>query len=137
MASTPNFAGTLLPFVSLIQNSDGTNKVAVCSTSSAPKKISALSLSSTDTADRTLAFILTVSSVDYLITTITAPASSGNANATPPVNLLAHANWTFFEYDANGNKVFVIPASATLYAQSAVAVASAKAISFVGVAQEY
>lgn len=138
MSIAPNFAGVLQPFVSNIESGDGTSKVAVCSASgSTAQKVSALSLSSTDTADRTLAFIVTVSSVDYLVCTITAPANAGNANATPPVNVLGHANWTWFEYDANGNKVFLLPAGAVLYAQASAAVTSAKAIALVGNAQDY
>lgn len=137
MSSTPNYAGNFQPIVAQILPADTTAKKTICAAGgSGPRKITALSVASTDTSARVLNFYVTSGGVDYLVCAINIPIGSGNTNAVPPVNILASANWTWFEYDAAGNKVCVLPTSGVLKAASDGTVTTAKELDFVGNAQD-
>jgi hypothetical protein len=105
MALTPNSA--ILPqtprnAVAQIANADGTNLKALVVGGANASKVGSIFASSTDTTARTVQLIRNIGGTNtsgtvtggtnYLICSVSIPASSGNAAGTPPVSILNATN---------------------------------------------
>jgi len=77
-------------------------------------RVDAISIASTDTASRDVALWLYDGSTHRLLTTVTVPASSGNNNATPAIDVLRSTQIPGLPYDAAGNRILYVASGCTL-----------------------
>jgi hypothetical protein len=126
--ATPIFPQTVKNFPAQIQNSDASNKISLVTGAANGSKVEALMVSSTDTSARDLALYMTISSVDYLLTTIAIPANSGNTNALNSIDILRNAQIPGLAYDSNGNKYLYVANGSVLKINALTTVTSGKLI---------
>lgn len=86
-------------------------------------KLEAIMVSSTDTSPRNLNLYINVSSTNYLLGTVSIPATAGDTNAIPAVNLLASANLPLPK-DPNGNPYLYLDSNTSLTATPATSITS-------------
>jgi hypothetical protein len=131
MTFTPNVFPTMLsqPLKGLAQilNATGTAQVTVVTAGNNGSKVLNLIASSTDTAAQTIAVSLVRSGTTYLLATTSVAASSGNANGTAPVDLLAIV--PNLPRDQDGQPYLFLNSGDALVVNSAAAITSGKAIS--------
>lgn len=135
--ATPIFPQTIKNYVAQIQNSDASNKITIVTGATNGTKIESINVASTDTSARDIALYLTVSAVDYLLTTISIPANSGNTNALPAIDLLASSQFPSLSLDNNTNSYIYIASGAVLKAASTTTLTTAKVIQFVAQGGDY
>ena len=126
--ATPIFPQSVQNFAAQITNATGTGSVNICAGGTNGTKLESLSVTNTDTAAHDIQLIMTISSVAYLLATVSIPGSSGNVDTAPSVDIFRSAQWPGLAYDANGNKILYVANGATLSMQALVAVASGKTI---------
>ena len=100
-------------------------------------RIDNIFVSSTDSSAKDLQFVLTISSVDYIIGMLPIPANSGNSNSLPIVNVLGHAQFAALNSDLNGNKYLFIPAGAILKVKAGSTITTAKVINVIAQCGDY
>jgi hypothetical protein len=131
MTFTPNVFPTMLsqPLKGLAQilNATGTAQVIIVTAGNNGSKVLNLAASSTDTAAQTIAVSLVRSAATYLLATTSVAASSGNANGTAPVDLLAIV--PNLPRDQDGQPYLFLNSGDTLVVNSAAAITSGKTIS--------
>ena len=86
-------------------------------------------VTSTDSAAKDLQFVVTISAVDYVIGTLTIPASSGFTAAIPTVGVFESTQFPAMFIDNQGNKVMRLASGAVLKVKSLSTVTVAKIIS--------
>jgi hypothetical protein len=86
-------------------------------------------VASTDTSARDLQFYVTISSVDYLIGTLSIPANSGFTNSVPMVSVFESTQFPAMFLDNNGNKIMRLASGVVLKVKCLTTVTTAKAIS--------
>lgn len=128
---TPIFPQSVQNFVAQIQNADGQAIKTLVSGGTNGTKIESIIVSSTDTSNRDIALYLTISSVNYLLATVSIPLDSGNTNSVIPVDLLRSNSLAGLAWDANGNKFLYVANGATLGVSALTTVTSTKSIQFV------
>lgn len=128
---TPIFPQSVQNFVQQIQNADGTTVKTLVSGGANGTKIESINVTSTDTSARDVAIYLTVSATNYLLATISIPATAGSVDNIVSVDLLRNAQWPALAFDNNGNKYLYVANGSTLSVGALTAVTSAKAIQFV------
>lgn len=95
-------------------------------------RIDNILVTSTDTANKDLQFVITYSGTDYVIGTLQIPLNSGFTNSVPIVSVFKHSNFAaFLGTDANGNQNLFLPIGAVLKVKALTAVTAAKVISVV------
>jgi hypothetical protein len=130
------FFQTLNVGVQQILPADTTSYKTLLTAGASGAQVNSITVHSTDTSARDVLLAVTVSGTDYPIGTVSIPASTGNTNAIPAINLLTATNIAAaLNSDVNGNRVLMLPANATLRAKVLVAVTAARAISFVAQGQ--
>lgn len=143
MAATGNFPYKLQNAVKQIANSDGTTVLDVYTAPAASgallggARVNAITITNTETAAHDVQIFLNVSSVAYLLGTITVPASAGNLATVAAKKVLLDDYWGHWAYDANGNKTFIMLAGAKLQIGLLVLMASAKTMQVVCEVEEF
>lgn len=130
MASAPIFLGSVKSPMAQILPADASNLITLWTPGASGSKITAIGVSSTDTADRDIALYVTKSAVDYLLGTVKIPLSSGNTNAIPAVDLLNSSQLPWVRTDPDGAKYLQLESGAVLKAKALTTVTAAKAIQF-------
>jgi hypothetical protein len=128
MTSTPVFPQTPKSWPAQVLNADASNKKALVTAGSSGSKVEAITVASTDTSARDLQLVITTGGVDYVLTTVSIPATSGFTNALPAIDIMRNAQWSGLSYDANGNKILYLAASTVLNVKTLTTVTSAKSV---------
>ena len=130
MAAKPIYIGSIKSALAQILPADVSNLVVLWTPPALGSKITALGVSSTDTAARDIALYITKSAVDYLLFTVAIPVTAGFTNAIPAVDLLASAMGPWVRTDADGAKYLMLESGAVLKAKALTTVTAAKALQF-------
>lgn len=85
-------------------------------------------VSSTDTANKDIAFYITVSGTDHLLGTLQIPLNAGNTNAVPLVSVFSHSQFANMLKDVNGNSCLYLGSGAVLKVKALTTVTAAKII---------
>ena len=128
VTATPIFPQAIVNSVAQINNAAAQTLQTLVAGGTNGTKIESITATSTDTAAHDVQLWLTISSVNYLLGTISVPAGAGNSSGVPSVDFLKNAQITSFAYDANGNKYIYVANGATLSISSVVTVTSGKLI---------
>lgn len=131
VVSTPVFPQTVITSVAQILPADTTTLKTLITPGSNGSRIDAILVSSTDTSAKDLQFVLTISSVDYVLGTLSIPANSGFTNSVPLVSVFAHSQFVALNTDVNGNKHMFLANGAVLKVKALSTVTTAKAISII------
>lgn len=131
VTATPIYPQTVRNAVVSFANADGTTVKTVIAGGTNGTIVSALTVSSTDSANRDLKLWLTVSGTDYLLSTTQIPLNSGNTNAVAPVDLMRASMAPGLAYDAMGNRIIHVANGSTLRASMGSAVTAATTVSVV------
>jgi hypothetical protein len=78
-----------------------------------------------------------ISATDYLIGTVSIPATSGSVDSVPTVNLLAAANLPGFAHDANGNPYLYLASGTVLAMGMLTTITSGKQVQFLAQGGDY
>lgn len=135
MAAAAIYIGAVRNQVAQIQNADASNKILLVTPGALGSKVEGLSVASTDTAARDVQLVATKGAVDYILTTVTIPANSGNLAATPPIDMLSLTNFPGVKRDQDGKGYIMLDAGTTLSIKALTTVTAAKliqAMSWVG-----
>jgi hypothetical protein len=135
--ATPIFPQTIKNYVAQILPADTTTKKTLVTGATNGTKIETITVASTDTTARELQFIMTVSSVDYVLATVSIPANSGFTISVPAVDVLRHTQWPSLAYDSNGNKILYVANGAVLSVKVLVAVAASKEIDILAIGGDF
>lgn len=100
-------------------------------------RIEALVATSNDSSGHDIAIYLTVSAVNYLISTISLPANAGFVSTVNSVDILRALPMQFLQFDSSQNKFLLLPPGATLSIQSLVTVTAAKTLTFCAIGENY
>lgn len=128
--ATPIYPQTVKNYVAQILPGSTTSLVTLVTGATNGTKIESINVASTDTSARDVQVWLTVSAVNYLLTTVNIPINAGNTNAVVAVDLLRNAQWPSLAYDNNGNKYIYIASGSTLSVAALTTVTTAKSINF-------
>lgn len=129
VTATPIFPQTLTNGVKTIIAADAQNAKIATSAGTNGSKVESWLISSTDTSARDVQIFLAISSVSYLLTTITIPAGAGNTASVPPINILgAGTQFPGLARDSNGNPYIYLAPGATLIIIALTTVTAAKTI---------
>lgn len=131
MTATPVFPQTVKTNVSQILPADTTTLKTLVTPGTNGTRIDNIFVSSTDTSAKDLQFVLTVSSVDYVLGTLSIPANTGFTNSVPSISVFAHSQFVALNNDVNGNKHLFLANGAVLKVKSLSNVTTAKAISII------
>ena len=126
--STPIFPQTVKNYAVAIANADGSTIKTICSGATNGTKIESLIVSSTDTSARDVTLYMTISSVNYILGTVSIPANSGNTNALVSIDILRNAQIPGLAYDSNSNKYLYVGSGTTLGIAALTTITSAKNI---------
>ncbi|MFT0167475.1 hypothetical protein ACLKMY_00405 [Paraburkholderia mimosarum] len=135
--ATPIFPQTVKNYVAQILNADASNVKTLVTGAANGSKIEAITVASTDTSARDVQLVITISSVVYVLTTVSIPASSGSINSAPAIDILRNAQWPGLSYDANGNKILYVASGAVLGIKSLATVTSGKEIDCLAVGGDF
>jgi hypothetical protein len=135
--ATPIFPQTVKSLAVQILPADASALKTLVTGATNGTKVEAITVASTDTSARDVAVVMTISAVDYLLTTISIPANSGNTNALPAVDLLRSAQIPGLSYDAFGNKILYVASGAVLKVKATTTVTAAKEIDFLAVSGDF
>lgn len=116
-----------------VANADGTTIKTIFTAGSNGSRVSKLGLVSTDTANKDMGIYIN----SVLVGTIQCLLGAGTSSSVAGKDVLADTNFKLPYYDANGNLVFDLPASATLGIGAVVAVTAAKTITAFVVAADF
>lgn len=130
--ATPIFPQAVKNWAAQILPADTTTKITLLTGGTNGSKLETLTVSSTDTSARDLLLWLTSGGTDYLLTTVSIPASSGSTNALPAVDMLRSAQIPGLSFDANGNRIMYVANGAVLKMSVGVTVTAAKAVQAFG-----
>ena len=131
VTATPIFPQLILSPAVQILPADTTTLKTLVTAGSDGTIVNELLITSTDTSARDLAVYVTISSVDYLIGTVSIPANSGFTNAVPTVGFFDSTQTTSLQSDNNGHKFLMLGSGAVLKVKTLTTVTTAKAIQIV------
>ncbi|WP_341313886.1 hypothetical protein WN982_00315 [Paraburkholderia sp. IMGN_8] len=80
---------------------------------------------------------MTISSVVYILATVSIPATAGSVNSVPAVDILRNAQWPGLSYDANGNRILYVANGAVLGIKALTTVTTAKEIDVLAVGGDF
>ena len=127
--ATPIFPQTIKNYVTQIVNADASNLKTILTGAANGTLLNRIWVCSNGSSARDLQFYVTIGGTDYLIGTLSIPASSGFTNAVPQVGVFESTQFPSMFLDNNGNKVMRIESGAILKVKALTTVTSAKAIS--------
>jgi hypothetical protein len=135
--ATPIFPQTVKNFVAQVLPADASGKKTLVTGATNGTKVEAIMVASTDTSARDLQLILTISSVDYVLTTVSIPLTAGFINSAPSIDILRNAQFPGLAYDANGNKVLYVASGAVLSVKTLTTVTAAKEVDVFGYGADF
>lgn len=135
--ATPIFPQTVKNYVAQIQNADGQTVKTLVTGGTNGSKIEALTISSSDTSARDVQLSLTISSVVYILGTVSIPATAGTVDNIVSVDILRSSQIPGLSYDANGNKILYVANGATLGIEALTTVTSGKAIQAIAIGGDF
>ena len=132
VTSTPAFSQGINVGVSKIVTADTTTLKTVFTAGANGSLIDSILVSSDDTSSRDLQIWTTISSVDYLLATISIPANAGFTSGASIISILDHVRFgstTGLQIlDPNGNKLLRLKAGEILKVKVLITVTAAKTI---------
>lgn len=135
--ATPIFPQTVKNYAAQILPADTSTVKTLVSGATNGTKIEAITIASTDSVARDVQLVMTISSVVYILATITIPITAGSVNSVPAVDILRNAQWPGLAYDSNGNKILYVANGATLGVKSLTTVTTAKEIDVLAIGGDY
>ena len=125
MATSPRFTKTIqvVPIVVLTD----TTLTSVLATSATDRRITQITATSDDTSAQTLNLYINDGTTDMLVGAVSIPAASGQAAATPAIDIMSALPAVFKELDPMGLPISNIAAGVSLKAK-AVAITGGKKI---------
>jgi hypothetical protein len=142
MALTPNSA--ILPQIpksalAQIANADGTSLKALVTGGANASKVSSIVASNSDTGAYTLQLVVNIGGTlssgvvsggtNYLVASVSLPASAGNVAGTPPVGVLSAANIPGIAQDGAGAPYLLLDSGHYLCVALTAAIAAGKLVS--------
>lgn len=137
VVSTPIFPQTIKTGVAQIAPADTTTLKTLVTAAANGTRVDNIFVTSTDTSAKDLQFVVTISSVDYVVGTLSIPANSGFTNSVPAVSVLSHSQFATMNTDQNGNKNLYLASGAVLKVKSLTNVSTSKVISIIAQCGEY
>lgn len=135
--ATPIFPQTVKNYVAQILPADASNVKTLVTGATNGTKIEALTVASTDSSARDVQLVMTISSVVYILATVSIPATAGSVNSVPAVDILRNAQWPGLSYDANGNRILYVANGAVLGIKALTTVTTAKEIDVLAVGGDF
>lgn len=130
--ATPIFPQTVRNWSAQINNAAGTASQTLLTGGTNGSKLESLIAVNTDSTAHDVQLWVTISSVSYLLGTISLPATAGNVDSVPSVDILRSSQIPGLAYDANGNRYLYVANGAVLSVAVLVAVASGKLVQLFG-----
>jgi hypothetical protein len=120
-----------MPKLGLVQilNADASSKKTVVTAGANGSKLTALTASSDDTSARIIQLIVTRSATDYILASVSVPASSGTDGTAAAVNLLNPTILPGLSVDNDGQRYLFLESGDTLTVKSTTTVTTAKTVS--------
>jgi hypothetical protein len=137
VTATPIFPQTIRNAVLTLNNASAETVTVLYTGGANGSKIENLLVTSTDTSARDISLYFVISSTDYLVGTISIPATSGSVDSVPTVNLLASANLPGLARDANGNPYLYVGSTTSLAVGALTTITSGKQIQFIAQGGDY
>ena len=115
MATSPRFTKTIqaVPIVTLTD----TTLTTVLATSATDRRITQITATSDDTSAQTLTLYISDGITDMLMGAVSIPAASGQAIATPAIDVMTALTSVFKEFDPTGLPIANIAAGVTIKAK--------------------
>lgn len=135
--ATPIFPQTVKNYVAQILPADASNVKTLVTGATNGTKIEAITVASTDGTARDVQLVMTISSVVYVLTTVSIPGTSGSANSAPSIDILRNAQWPGLSYDSNGNKILYVASGSVLGIKSLTTVTTAKEIDILAIGGDF
>jgi hypothetical protein len=136
--ATPIFAQSITTNAVQILPADTTTLKTLVTPPANGCKIESILVTSTDTANKDLQLVVTISSVDYVLATFQCPLNSGFVNNVVTFNALQHAQVVnSLPQDVNGNKVLWLASGAVLKVKALTTVTAAKSIQLIAMVGGY
>ena len=135
--ATPIFPQTVKNYVAQILPADASNTKTLVTGATNGTKIESINVATTDSSSHDVQVVLTISSVTYLLATISIPANSGNTNSAPSVDLLRSGQWPSLSYDACGNRILYVASGAVLGIKSTTTVSTSKEIDVLAIGGDF
>jgi hypothetical protein len=126
--ATPIFPQTIKNWTAQILPATASAKVTLVTGATNGSKVESINIASTDTTARDLQLILTISSVDYILGTLSVLANTGFTNAVPSINVMNHSQLPIFSYDNNGNRYLYVASGSVLSVKTLTTVTAAKEV---------
>lgn len=139
VTSTPVFVQTPKNYKLQIVNADGTSLKTIATGGTNGTKISAIVVTSNDTAARNVTWGITTSAVFFPLGTVQIPITAGQVDLTnTAVNLLDIGKTPGLPVDSDGNPyIFLSGTGDTLQAEVTTSVTAAKAVTFVAIGADF
>lgn len=132
VTATPIFIQTVGSGFAQIAPADTTTLKTLYTAGTNGSRLDNILVTSTDTATRDLQFVITISAVDYVLGTVTAPINTGFTASVPVLSVFRHANFNVaLSQDVNGNYSLNLPIGAVLKVKTLTTVTTAKVISII------
>jgi hypothetical protein len=126
--ATPIFPQTVKTYAAQILPADASGVKALVTGGANGSKVESLNIASTDSTARDVQLVMTISSVVYVLGTISIPANAGNTNTIPSVDAFRSGQWPSLSYDASGNRILYVASGAVLGIKALTTVTAAKEI---------
>ena len=131
VTSTPIFPQLVQSPAVQILPADTTSLKTLITAGSDGTIVNELLVTSTDTIARDLQLVVTISATDYIIGTVSIPASSGTLNNIPSVGIFDSAQIPNLQSDNNGHKYLQLGSGAVLKVKVLTAVSATRVISVI------
>ncbi|WP_233343626.1 hypothetical protein [Burkholderia cepacia] len=135
--ATPIFPQTVKNYVAQILNADASNVKTLVTGAANGTKIEAITVASTDTTARDVQLVMTISSVTYVLATVSIPITAGSVNSVPSVDILRSAQWPGLSSDASGNKILYVANGAVLGIKALTTVTSGKELDALAIGGDF
>lgn len=136
-SNVPMFVQTIRTGLQQILPADTTALKTLLTAGAQGSRVSSLTLASTDATTRDVQIWITNAATNYLLGTVNVPASAGNTNSAPSVNVLGSAQIPGLPLDSNANPYLDLKSGDVLAVASLTAVTAAKSINAVAVAGDF
>jgi hypothetical protein len=133
VGTQPQFVATPNVGVAQITNGTATTAETVFTAGSSGSKVTALSLSSTDTTARVVQVALVRSSTSYILGTVTVPITAGTDGVTASVDAISQGLLPGLPLDNDGQHYLLLDSGDTLTIVPTATITSAKIISGVAI----
>lgn len=134
---TPAFPQTINTGLVTIVNADAQALKTILTAGANGAQIDAISVSSSDTSNRDVAFYVTRSGTDYLISTVSVLLGAGVTNSVPAIDVLRHAQLPGMVYSENSGRRLLLKAGDVLKCNAPVTITAAKTITVLAQGKDF